>query len=97
MSNIKLFQTMVGVIIAEADELLTGGWRVTNPCLLGQTQQGMTLRPMTEVTEDKTFTINPSIMIFEDPGIPDIVLRNEYSKIYGSGIVEVPAGTIITK
>lgn len=87
--SIKAFFIPQGFVIADVEDVIGRGdcFIAKNPALVVTRPNGVLLAPILQMVEETSIRINISDVSFNQLFTPHIELANEYSKIFGSGII----------
>lgn len=85
--NIKLFFTQTGTLVGETIENLNGSYTVKNPVVIVPHGNQMGLVPLLAFVEETSINLCEEDITYHKSFEPNIDIKNEYNKLFGSGIV----------
>ena len=87
--TIKAVFMQMGLIMGDFEEDMEGNFKVTKPVLVVTQRDNAALVPFLGMMEEQTITIKLSECLFGQAFTPALDVRNHYSQLFGSGIVQV--------
>lgn len=86
--NIKAVFMHMGLIIGDFKENMDGTYTIKNPVLFVAKERTATFAPFLNMMEEDEITVDKNDCFFKQVFTPAVNLRNEYNRIFGSGIIE---------
>ena len=98
MSMVKCFFINNGasMIIGEVTEQMDDTFTVKNPLVIIQNRDGIGFIPLLNIMEDKSMALKKSEILGENLFEPVWELKNEYNKLFGTGIIQSGTSIITT-
>ena len=81
-----LFTKSFGQVIADVEENIEGGYKLTNPCVIQIAQGQLGLIPLLGTVEEKVLTL-PESEAFGGLYTPEAQIYSHYNSQFGSGVV----------
>lgn len=91
---IKAVFMQMGLIMGDFAEDMAGNYKVTKPVLVVTQRDNAALVPFLGIMEEQAITIKLSECLFGQAFTPAIDVRNHYSQLFGSGIVQVQSSAL---
>jgi hypothetical protein len=91
---IKAAFMQMGLIMGDFEEDMEGNYKVTKPVLVVTQRDNAALVPFLGMMEEQSITIKLSECLFGQIFTPSVEIRNHYSQLFGSGIVQVQSNSL---
>lgn len=92
--TVKAAYFVHGIIMGDTTENLDGTVTMENPIMVIPQPQNMAFMPFLSIMEEKTITFKLSDAMYGGLFTPVIEMRNQYNKLFGTGIVEAGANIL---
>lgn len=84
MMDVKMIFTVQGQIVGEL--VSSSPLQLKNPCIVIPNENGVNFVPLHALVDDKVFTVNPDMLLFQEAKTPVMPIVNKFSELFGSGI-----------
>ena len=92
--TVKAAYFVQGIVMGDATENMDGTVTMTNPVMIIPQPQNMAFMPFLSIMEESEIRFKACDVLWGGLFTPVVEMRNQYNKMFGSGIVEAPANIL---